>query len=179
LRRVGESLPRKVDVRLVTATHRDLDRMVREGRFREDLYYRLKVATVSLPPLRERGRDLILLARHVLAHHPGAAKAPRLSAEARRHLAGYSWPGNIRELENVLRVAVALAEDGTIRPQHLDLPRRERAPRTDYHRQVEAFRRRLVEEALAAGEGNRAEAARRLGLSRQALSYLVRQLKLV
>jgi DNA-binding NtrC family response regulator len=175
VRRVGESIARPVDVRIVAATHRDLEAMVDEGGFRQDLFYRLGVGRVVLPPLRERGQDLLLLVEHFLAGH-GAGVAPRLADAARAKLVAHSWPGNVRELSNVLTVAVALADGDTIEPEHLDLPATGRQPLGGYHERVEAFRRALVQEAVTAAGGNRAEAARRLGLSRQALSYLTRQL---
>jgi DNA-binding NtrC family response regulator len=175
VRRVGESVSRPVDVRIVAATHRDLSAMVAEGTFRQDLFYRLSVGRVELPPLRDRGQDLFLLAEHFLAE-AGHGFIPRLTQTARGMLAAHSWPGNVRELQNVLTVAVALAGGDELDAVHLDLPQRPDAPRSGYHEQVKAFRRRLVQEALEASGGNRAEAARRLGLSRQALSYLVRQL---
>jgi DNA-binding NtrC family response regulator len=181
VRRVGESLPRRVEVRVVAATHRELPAMVREGSFRQDLFYRLCGASVALPPLRDRGRDVLVIAGEILARRTragGDGRPPRLSAAARARLLAHSWPGNVRELENVLGAAAALAAGGAIEPEHLELPATAAAPATDYHREVEAFRRRLVEEALAAAGGNRAEAARRLGVSRQALSYLVRSLRL-
>ncbi len=185
VRRVGESLARKVDVRVVTATHRDLAGMVRTGSFREDLYYRLKVASVLLPPLRDRGDDVLLLARHLLGRLAGPAAPPALSAAAQARLLAHSWPGNVRELGNVLAVASALAGGGPILPEHLDLPAPAGRPENDaaegpseYHRRLDAFRRTMVAEALAEAGGNRAKAARRLGLSRQALSYLARQLGL-
>ncbi|MGE5232685.1 MAG: sigma-54 interaction domain-containing protein, partial [Acidobacteriota bacterium] len=180
VRRLGESHPRRVDVRVIAATHRDLGRRVAEGTFRQDLYYRLRVGHVRLPPLRERGDDVLRLAAHFLARRDGAA--PRLSAAARGELARHSWPGNVRELENVLEAAAALAEAGEIHPEHLDLASAAQpleAAAGDYHQRIEDFRRRLVEEALAAAGGRRAEAARKLGLTRQALSYLVRQLGIV
>ncbi len=179
VRRLGESTPRAVDVRVVTATHRDLGSMVREKTFREDLYYRLRVAVVELPPLRERGGDVLLLAEHFLARTSRGRRPCRLSRAARERLLAHRWPGNVRELENVLEVAAALAEGGAIESDHLQLPEARPAPAGTYHQQVETFRRRLVEEALQAAHGNRAEAARRLGLTRQALSYLVRQLQIV
>ncbi len=163
-------------MRVVAATHRDLAVMVRRGEFREDLFYRLKVAAVTLPPLRERGDDLLRLAEHFLAEL-AVAKPPRLAADARARLTTHRWPGNVRELRNVLAVAAALATGGVIRACDLELPVEE-GPKGGYHQQVEDLRRRLVADALAAGGGNRAEAARRLGLSRQALSYLVRELGL-
>jgi two-component system NtrC family response regulator len=171
VRRVGESLPRRVDVRIVAATHRNLGLMVESSEFRKDLYYRLKVGCVMLPPLRRRGQDIVLLADHFL--RPGGY---RLTAGARRRLLQYPWPGNVRELRNVLEVAMALAPDRRIGPEHLDLPENGSGPPVGYHQRVREFRRQLVREALAASDGNRAEAARQLGLSRQALSYLVRTL---
>ncbi len=172
VRRLGESVPRKVNVRVVTATHRSLEDRVGEGRFRQDLFFRLKVGWIHLPPLRERGRDVLLLADSFLP------PTHRLSAKSRAQLLGYGWPGNVRELKNVLSVAVALADSSTIEPEHLDLQIATPIPQADYHQQLEAFRRRLVGDTLKACSGNRAAAARRLGLTRQALSYLVRQLKL-
>ena len=199
VRRLGESLPRRVDVRVLAATHRDLERAVAGGAFREDLFYRLKVGAVDLPPLRERGDDVLQLADLFLSRHR-PPPPPRLAAATRDRLRAYSWPGNVRELENVLRLAAALAGGGIIQPEHLELPRAaESAPPADtaaasqrcgesgamppaaagsYHQQVESLRRQLVVEAIAAAAGNHAEAARRLGISRQALSYLVRQLGL-
>ncbi len=177
VRRLGESLPRRVDVRVICATHRDLAAMTRRGEFRQDLYYRLKVATVSLPPLRERGDDVLLLGRRFLAAwRPGL----RISPAARDVLLRHDWPGNVRELRNVLEAAAALCDGELLLPEHLDLPAGTAARRgaANYHLEVDALRRRLIEESLAASGGRRAEAARRLGLSRQALSYLLRQLGL-
>ena len=181
IRRLGESLPRKVDVRLVAATHRDLGALAREGKFRQDLYYRLKVCTVTLPPLRARGADVELLAELFLESERRELGRPllRLTSEARRRLAAHAWPGNVRELQHVVRAAAALAGDGPIGPDLLDLEAGSgELPVGDYHRDVYEFRRSLVARALAASKGNRAAAARQLGLSRQALSYLVRELDL-
>ena len=178
VRRLGENAPRRVDVRVVTATHRDLSSMVREGSFREDLFYRLRVAVLELPPLRERGSDVLLLADHFLARSSRGRRPARLSRAARERLLAHRWPGNVRELENVLEVAAALAEGHAIEPEHLQLPGGRVEPEGSYHQRVESYRRRLVEDALTAARGNRAEAARRLGLTRQALSYLVKQLRI-
>jgi DNA-binding NtrC family response regulator/tetratricopeptide (TPR) repeat protein len=180
VRRVGESLARRVDVRVVAASHRDLTAMAREGSYRQDLYYRLRGALVTLPPLRARGRDVLLLAEHLLARRSPTAGAPppRLSAAAQARLLAHPWPGNVRELDNVLATAAALAIGGVIEPDHLELPAAADASVADYHREVDALRRRLVGDALAATDGNRAAAARRLGVTRQALSYLVHRLQL-
>ena len=119
-RRLGSTVDLKVDVRLVAATNRDLLQMSREGTFREDLFYRLNVFPVHVPPLRERRDDIPLLARHFLrrANHPGGEK--RLAPEALELLKSYAWPGNIRELENMIESAVIIAESAEI--QARDLP---------------------------------------------------------
>jgi DNA-binding NtrC family response regulator len=176
IRRLGESLPRKVDVRVVAATNRDLEAMVDQGSFRQDLFFRLKVATLTLPPLRERGADVLLLAERFLAALRERRPELRLLPEARRALAAHPWPGNVRELRNAIEAAAALCEDGHISPAHLDL-RSGPAPGGDgdYHRMLEAYRRRLIEGALAAAEGSLAGAARQLGVTRQFLSQYVRK----
>lgn len=179
VQRLGESLPRRVDVRLVAATNRNLEAMVEEGRFRQDLYFRLKAATVVLPPLRERGQDALLLAEHFLEAQRRTRPGLKLTPEARRALAAHDWPGNVRELANVVAAAAVLSHDGRIAPEHLDLGGAAAAPaeRADggYHAQVETFRRRLIERALGDCEGNLAAAARKLGVSRQFLSQFVRK----
>ncbi len=184
VRRLGESTARRVDVRLVAATHRDLARMVTDGKFRQDLYYRLKVCTVTLPPLRERGEDVMLLAEHFLTAERRRRSLPQLhlTADARRSILAHRWPGNVRELANVLQAATALAGNGPIRASMLDLDRPPGGEIADgssaYHQELDDFRRALLQKALRACGGNRAAAARRLGLSRQALSYLVLHLGL-
>ncbi|MGE0641828.1 MAG: sigma 54-interacting transcriptional regulator [Thermoanaerobaculia bacterium] len=182
IRRLGETQARKVDVRLIAATHRDLPAMVRDGRFRQDLYFRLKVCTVEMPPLRERGGDVDLLVAKFLERAGRAHGGVRfeLTAAARRRLASYAWPGNVRELSHVLEAAAALARGGRIDADDLDLDDGSiaSAPSGDYHRAVDEFRRALLLRALSEEGGNRAAAARRLGISRQALFYLVRQLGL-
>ena len=175
VRRLGESRVRSVSARILTATHRDLDAMVGAGAFRRDLFFRLSVGVVSLPPLRERGDDVLMLAEHFL-ERLDTEPAKRLTSGARDRLRRHHWPGNVRELENVLSLAAALTDGRLIDVEQLELPERPARRRNDYHRQVEDFRRGLVREALAACDGNRAEAARRLGLTRQAVSYLARRL---
>lgn len=191
VRRIGESLPRKVEVRVVAATNRDLESMVKDGSFRADLYYRLRVGALVLPPLRERGEDVLLLAEHFLGSDPGS-RALGLSPSTRTRLMEYDWPGNVRELKNILSVAAAFATGSELHPEHLDLPYRSVpagavgsgpesagiAPAIGYHELIRNYRRRLVRDALRSANGNRAQAARRLGLTRQALSYLVRKLEL-
>ena len=175
IRRLGESAARKVDTRVIAATHRDLSRMIGEETFRRDLYFRLRVGCVEMPALRDRGDDVLRIADRFLKTLSPPA---RVTGEARARLLTHDWPGNVRELENVLAVAAALAGGAPIGIDHLELPEREAASTGTYHQQVEAFRRRLLARALAESGGNMAEAAVRLGISRQTVSYLIRQLGL-
>ena len=183
IRRVGENRARTVDVRVVSATSRQLAREVENGSFREDLFYRLHVAVIALPSLRERGRDAILLARHFLARFAREYGRGSLqySPESVSALAAHSWPGNVRELQNAVAQAAALAEpNGVIGldllPETIRRPRRATAAVADYRTRVDAHRRGLIAEALERAGGNRSRAARELGLSRQALLYLIREL---
>lgn len=178
VRPVGEPLPRKIDVRVLAATHRDLEVMVKEGTFRADLYFRLKGADVRLPALRERGEDVLLLAERFLARQKSSPQ-PRLSREARSCLLAYSWPGNIRELQNVLSLAALLAaEDGAIQAVHLELPAVRTTPMGSYHERVDALRCQILSESLAKHGGNQTAVSRDLGVSRQTISYLIRRFKL-
>lgn len=122
IERVGGNGCKKVDVRIVAATNRDLEAEVAAGRFREDLYYRLNVIPLHLPPLRERGGDVLVLARYFLTHFCGKKKRPVLTLDddARRVLSAYTWPGNVRELENFMERLSILVDGNVVRPQ--DLP---------------------------------------------------------
>jgi two-component system nitrogen regulation response regulator GlnG len=110
-----------MDVRVLAATHRDLEAMMKEGRFREDLFYRLNVVTLSLPALRERRGDIPLLAEHFLAKYAAALGERVIAPEAMDRLVGYDWPGNVRELENVIQRAMVMASSGVILPEHLPI----------------------------------------------------------
>ena len=180
MRRIGESHTRRLDFRLVSATHKDLAAMVKAGEFRQDLYYRLRVAYVEAPPLREREDDVMLLARHFLETSGELGQDLEFSDEACAKIRNYSWPGNVRELKNAIDGAVALAEGPQISVDMLGLPEgvvEEAAPQqSGYHWKMEQYRRRLIGKALEESGGNQARAARALGISRQALSYLVRKL---
>jgi DNA-binding NtrC family response regulator len=110
-----------VDVRVVAATNRDLEQMIRDGRFREDLFYRLNVVSLTLPPLRERREDIPFLVDHFLAKYGAELGERALSADALDRLSGYAWPGNVRELENVVQHAMVMATAGVILPEHLPI----------------------------------------------------------
>jgi DNA-binding NtrC family response regulator len=181
---VGSETPVNVDVRVLAATHRDLPDLVRQGRFREDLYYRLDVVTLRLPPLRERRQDIPLLIDHFLrALSSRHGRGPvAVDPEAQRRLLGYDWPGNIRELQNVLERAVLLAEQGVIGPEHLATsvrPSPTAPPETSgagpVLRPLEAVERDHVIRVLAATGGNREESSRILGISRRTLTRMIQR----
>ncbi|PYM17204.1 MAG: two-component system response regulator [Candidatus Rokuibacteriota bacterium] len=121
IERVGGQELIRIDVRVLAATNRDLESLMREGRFREDLYYRLNVVTVNLPPLRERRRDVPLLVEHFLAKHGAELGERGIAPDALDRLVGYDWPGNVRELENVILRAMVMATSAVILPEHLPI----------------------------------------------------------
>jgi DNA-binding NtrC family response regulator len=182
VRRVGATSARAVDVRFLAATNRDLKAAVAAGVFRQDLYYRLSVAIVAIPPLRERPEDIEELAHHFVAQYGEAFNRPgvRLARSALTALREARWPGNVRELDSALARAVATARPGeAIAAEHLSgLEPAAEAPSAilPWTAAVEAFRRGYFAAMLRATGGNRSEAARRAGLSRQALLYHLRHL---
>jgi two-component system nitrogen regulation response regulator GlnG len=121
IERVGGHEPIRVDVRVLAATNRDLEAMMREGRFREDLFYRLNVVAVNLPPLRERRRDIPLLVEHFLSKYAAELGERGVAPEALDRLVGHDWPGNVRELENVVQRAMVMATAGVVLPEHLPI----------------------------------------------------------
>ena len=182
-RRVGETALRSADVRVISATNRKLETAVEEGRFREDLYYRIRGVEVVVPPLRDRSGDIPLLVANFLESegkkHRGGPS--RLSAEAEAAFASYHWPGNVRELQNAVRAAHAVAGDAKeIQLEHLPPSlqriRIVRKSAGSYQDAVARFRRDLIEKSLAQAEGNQNQAAAMLKISRQALAYQIREL---
>jgi transcriptional regulator with PAS, ATPase and Fis domain len=173
--RVGATSPVRVDVRLVTASNRDLQAMVAEGRFRADLYFRLNVLSLVMPSLRERLSDLPALVAHLLRRLREAGPSPDVLPEAMALLERYPWPGNVRELENVLVRALALGGGGPIGPELLPpgLASRGRAgapgPGPAWRQHKREAERHALLGALAQTGGNKAAAARLLGLSRSQL----------
>jgi len=179
LRRVGGSKDIQVDVRVVGATARDLDREVAAGRFRDDLYYRLNVVHLKIPPLRARSEDLPALVDHFISrlNLRFDKKVSDLEPEALRLLMAYDWPGNVRELENVVERAMLLAEGNILRSQ--DLPEfRTRVARDPQDLSIKSrsatLERSLIQQALARTEGNRSQAAKLLEISYKALVYKIR-----
>ncbi len=191
--RVGASLEVPVDVRLVAATHRDLEAEVRAGRFREDLFYRLHVIPLAVPPLRERLEDLPLLAARLLERQSGADRRLGLTPAALARLAAHDWPGNVRELRNVLERAALLAAGPRLEPEHLQFARiglgtatGERGPSTPGAsgdappaagpaRRIDAVEREAILAALEATGWNKRAAARELGIAKSTLHEKIRK----
>jgi serine/threonine-protein kinase PknK len=180
VRAVGGERVRKVDVRVIGATHRDLEAMVRAGTFREDLFYRLNVITLRVPALRERPEDIPLLFEHFVRKH-GEGRSVKVSRAAMARLIAFPWPGNVRQLENEVRRALVLA-DGTIDLPELSadvvrgLPSAGRDAGLHLRSRVDALESALVEEALSKTRGNQTRAAQMLGLSRFGLQKMIKRL---
>lgn len=169
---VGSSRARKVDVRILAATNKDLPTLVKKGLFRKDLFYRLNVLTIAMPPLRERGDDILLLASHFINRYTSEFNRPEtlFSEEALRVLRNYDWPGNVRELENVIQRLILMTEHNLIDVP--DLPRLMRfsAPgRLPLNRTLEEVEREYIQSVLASVEGNKTRAAEILGIDRKTL----------
>ena len=175
--RLGSSNPVRVNVRILTATHRDLEALLKAGQFREDLYYRLNVITINLPPLRERREDLALLMDHFLRRFADKNKKVirGFTQEAREILLRYDYPGNIRELENIIERAVVLTRDDVIGRADLPLSTQglegEEGKQASLPAAVEAVERKMITEALARSGGVQTHAAEKLGISERALRY--------
>jgi two-component system, NtrC family, response regulator AtoC len=167
--RVGGVRAQKLDVRFIAATNRDLEADVARGAFRRDLYYRLNGMTLTIPPLRERPRDLPLLARHfvvTLAKGAGRARPPTLTDGALARLAGHAWPGNVRELRNVVERALLLADGPALTEEHLAIEIA-RAPVPQPPASAPLTEQDRIVAALAACGGNQSRAAKQLGISRK------------
>lgn len=191
--RLGSSEPVQVDVRVIAASNRDLPQMVRQGKFREDLYYRLNVVPVQIPPLRERLSDIPLLTRHFVEKICKADGLPLRSVapQALDRLASYAWPGNVRELENAVEMAVAMCGERTVLypsdfvlrptaarlPEHAAEPMRLPPGGIDFDQAVREFEENLLRQALQQAGGNKTLAAELLGLKRTTLLAKLRALE--
>jgi len=187
--RVGGTRPIRTDIRVIAATNRDLDAAVKEGRFREDLFYRLNVVPITLPPLRERKEDIPTLARHFVDRYAADIKKSvrGIAKEAMDRLLTHPWPGNIRELANVIERAIVLCAGDRIQLEDLALPgSASSAPPAqglpsltpgDFHEQVKDYKQAVIRAALRQAGGNQTKAAELLGLQRTYLVKLLRSLK--
>jgi two-component system response regulator HydG len=180
VRPVGEDRTQSIDVRILAATHRDLAQLVATGHFREDLFYRLKVVTLEIPPLRDRPDDIPVLAKHFLSQATRRFGVPpvAMKSEWLARLLAYRWPGNVREMENAIESAVAMSPEGTLDPAFLPDPATPAdappAP-TKFKEQVAAFERGLIVAALDTAKGNQSEAARLLEIGRATLQDKLRK----
>ncbi len=182
--RVGGTKPINVDVRIIAATNRDLNNAVQEGKFREDLYYRLNVVPLILPPLRDRKEDIPGLADYFLKRSALETKKNFTAIDdgALKKLIAYPWPGNVRELANVIESAVVLGQGPDLTPHDLPTKVVSTVPKVvpigfSYHGAIDDYRRELIEKTLAQTQGNRAAAAKILGLQRTYLSRLIKALR--
>ena len=179
IRRVGESVAVKVDVRVVAATNKELRALVKEGKFREDLLYRLDVVSLVLPPLRERREDIPALIEHFAALHAQGGARPVVAAEAVQRLMAYDWPGNVRQLENIVARALALNSTGILMPGDFPAPIGDAASPsgpsglTDDLPALDELNRRYAQQVLQRTSGNKSEAARILGVDRKTLYKLL------
>jgi Nif-specific regulatory protein len=180
--RLGGVEPIKVNVRLIVATNKDLEEAIKRSQFREDLYYRLNVFTIFMPPLRERKPDILLLAEHFVEkferEHGKSIK--RISTPAIDMLTSYHWPGNVRELENVIERAVVICDSSVIHGHHLP-PSLQTAETSDTVTRlslasaVENYERDLIQDALKTARGNRAKAAKLLDSTERIIGYKVKK----
>ncbi len=188
--RVGGNKTLKVDVRVIAATNRNLEELIQKGEFREDLYYRLNVVTIHIPPLRERKSDIPVLIRHFIEKYAreNQKKVVGISKEAQDYLMRYHFPGNVRELENIIERAVVLARDEIITtddlPQGLDVQTEHSILDPldfshPYEEKLAAFERTMIEEALKLKHGNQSQAARLLGISERHLRSRMQRLNIV
>jgi len=189
--RVGGTKPIRADLRVIAATNRNLEEAVKAGRFREDLYYRLNVVRLSIPPLRDRRDDIPQLVEHFLRKYCAEVgkTISGISPAAMESLRAHDWPGNIRELENAIERAVVLGNGPEIQTADLAIPTAAAVatapgadepappPLGEFHEAVERFKRELIERALAATKGNQTRAAELLGLQRTYLSRLIRHFR--
>jgi two-component system response regulator AtoC len=185
IRRLGDNKDMKVDVRILAATHRDLSAETKAGRFREDLFYRVNVLPIVVPPLRERREDIPLLIDHFVARNNArfGTQTRGFDAEARRHLMEYAWPGNVRELENTIERAMVLTEKETISSDELPDHVREANDPVQLHlasgelsikKTARVIEEILIRRALAKTKGNRTKAAELLEISHRALLYKIK-----
>lgn len=176
--KVGATSPEKVDIRVVAATNRQLSKAIQEGTFREDLYYRLNVVQLQLPALKQRGQDVVLIAKYLIKTICDDLGMPlkTLGGEATQALLKYEWPGNIRQLENRLKKAIVLSDTNTLTPDDLDLPPEVLQPILPLSDAKEQFAHRYIMEALERNNNNRTQTAKELGVDpRTIFRYLEKE----
>lgn len=189
--RLGGTETIKVDVRVIAATNRDLEKALEEGKFREDLYYRLNVIPIYIPPLRERKEDIPLLIDHFIKKFSRENKIPwlEISPEALELCMQYDWPGNVRELENAIENAIVLGEGNVILPEHLPFSWMQKQPArthfdfinnsgSSFKEKIEAAEKAILKHAIDQAGGNKSEAAKSLDISLRTMRYKIKKYKL-
>ncbi len=177
---VGDTRPRKVDVRIIAATNRDLRELIKKGLFREDLFFRLSVITVNMPPLRERGNDILVLALHFAEKFAKEfdRPVPRFTDEALEIMKGYSWPGNVRELENIVQRSIVMSDSSVIDVSDLPEPMRFSAMRhSGLNRSLTEVEADHIRDVLNGVKGNKTRAAEILGIDRKTLREKLKKLE--
>lgn len=177
IERVGGRELIDVDVRVMAATNKNVQELINSGEFREDLYYRLAVVSIELPPLRDRGEDMVHLAKHMLKKYAPVSTSPKLlSLEAAEAISNYNWPGNVRELENKIRRAIAFSEDRFITPEDVGLSYKKKVSEDFNLKEAkEELEAKLTNKAIMKMDGNISKAAEILGISRPSLHGLIKK----
>jgi two-component system NtrC family response regulator len=175
IERVGGRESIELDVRIIAATNKDLQQEMEKNDFREDLYYRLSVVSISLPPLRDRGEDIVLLANSFLQHFNKeyGKNIQSISSEALLQLQNYGWPGNVRELENRIKRAVIMSRGKRVLPEDLDLQVTKKGGRLTLREARDRLEKKMITEALLRNRANISRSARELGVSRATLYDLL------
>lgn len=181
--RLGSTRKTSINVRLICATNADIRSMIEEGKFRQDLYYRINTIEIKMPPLRERGEDILLLAEHFMLHYAKKSKKKieGISREAKQKLMRYNWPGNVRELQHLMERAVIFADDKILKPCDFDFQPttiEEKAIETVDTFNLEEMERNTIEKAVKKANGNLSYAAELLGITRYALYRKIEKLGL-
>jgi len=187
IQRIGSSSVIKVNVRILSATHRNIEEMIAGKLFREDLYYRLNVITINLPPLRDRKSDIPLLVEHFIKKHSqkNNKKIEGITKQSLDNLMRYNYPGNIRELENMIERAVVLSRNNEITPEYLPITMAAKSNETifdpynleeGFEKKVKSFERAIIEEAINRNNGNKSAAARLLGISERHIRSIIERL---
>jgi transcriptional regulator with PAS, ATPase and Fis domain len=180
-RRIGDVTPRKAEVRIISASNRNLAQAVKDGKFREDLFFRIQGVTINLPPLRNRGEDILLLANHFLAHYTRKENKSikRFSPESEDMLFAYHWPGNVRELENAIARACALTTQNHIAVEDLGINLTETITSgSGLKDEVWQKEKEYIIKVLEEFSGNRSKTAQKLGISRRTLQYKISKLSI-
>ncbi|HPT11086.1 MAG TPA: sigma-54 dependent transcriptional regulator, partial [Bacteroidales bacterium] len=178
--RIGSNKPIPIDIRLISATNKDIESMVREGLFREDLLYRINTIQIEVPPLRKRGDDIMVLADFFLRKYSSKYNKPALqiNQQAREKLMKYSWPGNVRELQHTIEKAVILSDSHVLKPEDFFMRQVASGKAADTARTLDEMEKQMIQQAIDKHSGNLSAAAEQLGITRQTLYNKIKKFEL-